>query len=69
MGQTINKGSMEMEQDGYHLNQTGRPIHAAGILQALNKSQPSGKHHQETRMHKKQIEGQHQIKIKITNQK
>ena len=32
--QTINEGSTAMEQDGCHLNQTGRQIYVAAILQA-----------------------------------
>ena len=32
--ETINGGSTAMEHDGYHLNQTGKQLHAAAILQA-----------------------------------
>ena len=93
---TISQGSTAMEQDGYHLNQTGRQIHAAAILQAIdeirqeNQTQTTQNRQEQNNQEtieiiktkaslvghiigkqgrtKKQIEDQHQIKIKITNQ-
>ena len=56
--ETINKGSTAMEHDGYHLNQTGRQLHAAAILQAIDETcQPSGTHNRKTRTYQETNRG------------